>query len=309
MYRIGIDLGGTKTEGMVIDEHGVELARRRVDTPAQCYPAIVATVAGLVAALEGLVGRECRVGVGMPGALSTIDGTVKNANTTVLIGKPFAPDLEAALARPVRIENDANCFALSEARDGAAAGADPVFGAIIGTGTGGGLVVAGRVLRGANGIGGEWGHNPLPWPQSFETDGRACYCGKRGCLETYLSGPGLARTYVELGGSACDPPEIARRAAVGDVSAEAALCRYVDQLARGLASVVNVVDPAVIVLGGGLSNIAALYDELPPRLRVYAFSDHLVTTLRQARHGDSSGVRGAAWLWDARGEPAPLEAI
>ena len=306
MKRIGIDLGGTKTEAILIDSNGVELLRRRVPTPARDYGAIVATVAELVAELDAAAGSACPVGVGMPGAISSLTGGVKNANTTVLIGKPFAQDLAAELGRPVIVENDANCFALSEAQDGAAAGADPVFGVIIGTGTGGGVVVGGRVVRGANAIGGEWGHNPLPWPGADEFAGRPCYCGKSGCLETYLSGAGLARTYRELGGTDLDAREVAARAAGAEPQAAAALARYADQLARGLASVVNVIDPAVIVLGGGLSNIGALYRDVPRLLRRYAFSDHLVTELHPARHGDSSGVRGAAWLWNADGEPASL---
>ncbi|MBI4696675.1 MAG: ROK family protein [Gammaproteobacteria bacterium] len=306
MKRIGIDLGGTKTEGILIDARGRELARHRVPTPARDYAAIVDTVAGLVATLDAEAGMACPVGIGMPGAISTLTGGVKNANTTVLIGKPFAGDLAAELARPVIVENDANCFALSEARDGAAAGADPVFGVIIGTGTGGGIVVGGRVLRGANAIGGEWGHNPLPWPAADELAGRPCYCGKSGCLETFLSGAGLVRTYRDIGGTGCDASEVAARAAAAEALAEEALGRYADQLARGLANVVNVIDPAVIVLGGGLSNIGALYRDVPRLLREYAFSDHLVTEIHPARHGDSSGVRGAAWLWNASGEPASL---
>jgi fructokinase len=306
--RIGIDLGGTKTEGILIDARGRELARHRVPTPATDYAAIVDTVAGLVARLDAEAGMTCPVGVGMPGAISTLTGGVKNANTTVLIGKPFAEDLAAELARPVIVENDANCFALSEARDGAAEGADPVFGVIIGTGTGGGIVVGGRVLRGANAIGGEWGHNPLPWPATGDLAGRPCYCGKSGCLETFLSGAGLVRTYRDIGGTGCEASEVATRAAGGEARAEEALARYADQLARGLASVVNVIDPAVIVLGGGLSNIGALYRDVPRLLRQYAFSDHLVTELHPARHGDSSGVRGAAWLWNVSGEPASLAA-
>jgi fructokinase len=245
------------------------------------------------------------IGVGIPGALSRHSGRIKNANSTWLIGRPFDRDLERALGRPVRLANDANCFALSEARDGAAVGAASVFGVILGTGVGGGIVVDGRILEGRNAIAGEWGHNPLPWPRDDERPGPACYCGKAGCIETFLSGAGLARDHEAAGGTARSANEVAAAAAAGDPAAEATLTRYHDRLARALAHVVNILDPAVVVLGGGLSNLGSLYREVPARLPAYVFSDRVDTRIVAPRHGDSSGVRGAAWLWPASGAPAP----
>ncbi len=297
--RIGIDLGGTKIEIIALGDGGEVLARRRVATPQGDYPATLAAVAGLVAAVEDELGQRGSVGVGMPGALSRRTGLVKNANSTCLIGKPLQGDLENLLGRPVRLANDANCFALSEAADGAAAGADVVFGVIIGTGVGGGIVVGGRVLEGPNAIAGEWGHNPLPLPAGADLPLPACYCGRAGCVETYLSGPGLAADHLRMAGAALSPAEIVAAAVAGDAVCSATLARYADRLARALAGVINLLDPDVIVLGGGLSNIDALYDEVPSRWLPHVFSDAVSTRLVRAAHGDSSGVRGAAWLWPA----------
>lgn len=298
MLRLGIDLGGTKIEILALAEDGRVLLRRRVATPQGDYAATVAAVADLVAAAEAELGERGTVGIGMPGAESRVSGLIKNANSTCLIGQPLRRDLEARLGREVRLANDANCFALSEAVDGAAAGAEVVFGVILGTGCGAGVVVGGRVLTGANAIAGEWGHNPLPWPRDHERPGPACYCGKHGCLETWLSGPGLARDLTQvLLGSALTAQAIAARAEAGDPDCQAALERYEDRLARGLAQVINVLDPDVIVLGGGLSNMARLYHNVPRRWGAYVFSDHVATRLVPPRHGDASGVRGAAWLW------------
>jgi len=292
--RIGIDLGGTKIEGIAIAEDGAELGRRRIASPRDDYDATLAAIAGLVGDIEHDAGARGTVGVGIPGTISPATGLVKNANSTWLIGRPLADDLSARLGRPVRFANDANCFALSEATDGAGAGVASVFGVIIGTGTGGGIVIDGRVVTGANAIGGEWGHNPLPAMRDDERPGPACYCGRRGCIETFLSGPGLARDF---------PPgttarEIADRAESGDSAASQALARYEERLARALGSVINVIDPDVIVLGGGLSNIVRLYESVPKLWSDYVFSDRVATRLVRARHGDSSGVRGAAWLWE-----------
>jgi len=295
--RIGIDLGGTKIEAVAIDSAGRELARRRVPSPAHDYGAIVETIGGLVDGLERELGARATVGVGIPGVVSPATGLVKNANTTVLIGRPFDRDLGTRLGREVRLANDANCFAMSEAADGAAAGAAAVFAVILGTGVGGGLVIGGRIIVGANAIGGEWGHNPLPWPRDDERPGARCYCGQHGCIETFLSGPGLARDFAASAGRTLGAPEIVAAAAARDADALAALERYEDRLARALATVINIVDPDVIVLGGGLSNLARLYDSVPRRWLAWVFSDEVTTRLRPARHGDSSGVRGAAWLW------------
>jgi fructokinase len=302
--RIGIDLGGTKIEGVVIDDGGVLLARERVATPRDRYDDTVAAVAGLVTRLERDVSSRCTVGVGMPGAISPATGLVKNANSTWLNGRRFSTDLGAAIGRPVRVANDADCFALSEAADGAAAGAATVFGVIIGTGTGGGVIVNQRLVSGPNAIAGEWGHNPLPWPRDDERPGPACYCGRAGCIETFLSGPGVAREYAAAAGlpagqASPDAATIAARAAAGDTLAESIMLRYEDRLARGLAAIINVLDPHVIVLGGGLSNLARLYANVPPRWPAWVFSDRVDTRLVAAQHGDSSGVRGAAWLWTA----------
>lgn len=294
--RIGIDLGGTKIEAVALGPGGVELARRRVPTPQGDYVGTVRAVANLVAAVEAETGRRGRVGVGTPGAISPATGLIKNANSTCLIGQPLDRDLEAALARPVRFANDANCFALSEASDGAAAGADVVFGVILGTGVGGGIVVGGRVLAGPNAIAGEWGHNPLPWADADEQPGPACYCGKPGCIETFLSGPGLATDHAAATGERLDAEAIVA-AARTDAAAEASLRRYERRLAKALAHVINLLDPDVIVLGGGLSRIDRLYTNVPAVWGEYVFSDTVATRLVPPRHGDSSGVRGAAWLW------------
>ncbi len=295
-------MGGTKIEGIVLDRAGRELARRRVATPRDDYPATISAVAGLVADLEETSGRAASVGVGIPGAVSPATGLIKNANSAWLIGRPLDKDLEAALERPVRLANDANCFAVSEAADGAAKGASVVFGAILGTGVGGGVAIAGRVVQGANAIAGEWGHNPLPWPADDERPGRPCYCGKRGCNETFLSGPGFALDYRENGGRDLAPAEIAALADGGERAAAAALERYQERLARALASVINLLDPDVVVLGGGMSNIPGLYKAVPRLWGDWVFSDSCATPLRQNRHGDSSGVRGAAWLWPPEAE-------
>jgi fructokinase len=306
--RIGIDLGGTKIEGLALAEDGRELDRRRVAAPRGNYDDSIRAVVDLVSAIERDVAPACldeapqgrrRVGVGIPGAISQATGLIKNANSTWLIGRPLAQDLSRALGRPVRLANDANCFALSEATDGAAAGAAVVFGVIIGTGTGGGLVVDGRLVAGANAIAGEWGHNPLPAPEDDERPGPPCYCGRSGCIETFLSGPALARDYIALGGDDTSAADIAARAGAGEPRAVACIDRYERRFARAIATIINVVDPDVIVLGGGLSNITRLYDRVPALWGPHVFSDRVDTRLVRARHGDASGVRGAAWLWPA----------
>ncbi|HVA14338.1 MAG TPA: ROK family protein [Stellaceae bacterium] len=295
--RIGIDIGGTKIEAAALGDDGAIRLRRRLATPAGDYGGIVAAVKALVEGIEAALGRAESVGLGIPGTLSPATGLVKNANSTCLNGRPFDRDLAAALGRPVRLANDANCFALSEAVDGAAQGARVVFGVILGTGVGGGIVVDRQVLTGPNAIAGEWGHSPLPWPQNDERPGAPCYCGKRGCIETFLSGSGLSRDYHATTGLQVDAAAIAARAESGDPAARAALDRYADRLARGLATVINLLDPEIIVLGGGLGQIAALYHAVPERWGAYVFSDTVVTRLVPPRWGDSSGVRGAAWLW------------
>ena len=296
--RIGIDLGGTKIEAIGLDGDGRTLVRRRTPTPRHDYAATLLTVTELVIGIEAELGQPGTVGIGMPGTISPATGRVKNANSVWLNDQALVEDLERLLARPLRFANDANCFALSEARDGAAAGARTVFGAIVGTGTGGGIVVDGQVLTGPNGIAGEWGHNPMPWPRPGEWPGPSCYCGRTGCIETFLSGPGLSRDHEQATGEAADAAAIAARADLGDAGAEAALARYDDRMARALAAVVNVLDPDVIVLGGGMSNIARLYARVPGRWAEFVFSDRVDTRLVPPVHGDSSGVRGAAWLWD-----------
>jgi fructokinase len=298
--RIGVDLGGTKIEIIALDSHGAVVARRRRPTPRDDYSATVAAIAGLVDEIEQETGARGSVGVGIPGAISPATGLVKNANSTWLIGQPLDRDLAQALSRPVRLANDANCFAVSEAADGAARGAEVVFGVIIGTGTGGGIVVRGQPLHGANAIGGEWGHNPLPWPHPEEFPGPDCYCGRKGCIETWLSGPGLARAFRAETGRDLTALEIAAAAEAGDAGAGAAFARYEERMARALASVINVLDPEVIVLGGGLSNVRRLYENVPRLWGDYVFSDRVATRLVAPVHGDSSGVRGAAWLWPAQ---------
>lgn len=299
--RIGIDLGGTKTEIIVLGKGGEELLRERLPTPANDYGKILKTIHDLITSAEKRVGARCPVGVGIPGAISSLTGKIKNANTTCLIGKPLLEDLERILKRPVRLENDANCFALSEATDGAGVSSGVVFGVILGTGVGGGIVVNGQVLRGVNSIGGEWGHNPLPWPLDEERPGPACYCGKNGCIETFLSGPGLRQDHFRVCGQDLEPSEIVRRADAGDPECEMTLRRYEDRLTRSLAMVMNILDPDVIVLGGGLSNLKRLYENVPKFWGKYVFSDEVRSRLVPAKFGDSSGVRGAAWLWPAQG--------
>jgi fructokinase len=302
--RIGVDLGGTKIEIVALGDRDEELVRRRVPSPAHDYAAIVETIAALVESVERDCGLRATVGVGTPGAPSRRTGLMKNANSTVLIGRPLESDLGRRLQRPVRLANDANCFALSEAADGAGRDAACVFGVILGTGVGGGVVVDGRIVLGANAIAGEWGHNPLPWPQPGELPGPACYCGKHGCIETFLSGPGLARDHHAAGGTQAAGPAIVAAAQAGDPRAAATLARYYDRLARSLATVINVLDPDTVVLGGGVSNVLALYEEIPRRLAAYVFSDDVATSVRRAHHGDASGVRGAARLWDSCGSGA-----
>ncbi|MDE0195835.1 MAG: ROK family protein [bacterium] len=295
--RLGIDLGGTKIEGAILDRAGAIAARRRIDAPHGDYQATLDAIAGLVAELEAGAGVTCSLGVGIPGTVSAATGLVKNANSTWLIGHPLDRDLAARLDRPVRLANDANCFALSEAVDGAGREFGAVFGVILGTGVGGGLAVGKTLIGGANGIAGEWGHNPLPWPAPGESPGAECYCGLSGCIETFLCAAGLLRAY---GGGKCrTAPEIAEAAAAGDRAASAAVETYANRLARGLASVINLFDPEVIVLGGGLSNIGRLYRAVPEMWGEWVFSDTVETALVRNMHGDSSGVRGAAWLWPA----------
>ncbi|MGC2416077.1 MAG: ROK family protein [Stellaceae bacterium] len=295
--RIGIDLGGTKIEAAAIDPEGRIQLRRRIATPAGDYDGTIAALAALVAAIESAIGAKATVGVGMPGTIVADTGLVKNSNSTWLNHRPLGRDVQAALGRPVRFANDANCFALSEAIDGAAAGCGTVFGAILGTGVGGGIVIGGRLLIGTNAIAGEWGHNPLPAPLPDEMPGPSCYCGRSGCIETFLSGPGLAADHRVHTGRDLAGPQIVEGAAAGDPQCRASLDRYAGRLARALASVINLIDPDAIVLGGGLSACAMLYDEVPRRWGRHILSDRIVTRLVPPAHGDSSGVRGAAWLW------------
>jgi len=304
--RVGIDLGGTKIEGVALDADGREVARRRIATPAGDYRATLAAVRSLVESLESTAGRRASVGIGIPGAISPATGLIKNANSVCLIGHALDKDLERLLGRPVRLANDADCFALSEASDGAGAGARSVFGVILGTGVGGGLVYEGRLIQGPNAIAGEWGHNPLPWPRVWphgdERPGPACYCGRQGCIETFLSGPGLARDHAAATGETMSPEAIVAAAQAGDAAARDTMDRYTDRLARALATVINIYDPDVVVLGGGLSRVASLYQEVPRRWGAWIFSDRVDTQLRPPVHGDSSGVRGAAWLWPTKAE-------
>jgi fructokinase len=299
-FRIGIDVGGSKLEAIVLDAHGHERWRRRVPTPGGDYEATIEAVRALVAAAEnetGIAGAE--VGLGTPGS-ATPAGLIKNANSTCLNGRPLQRDLEAALGRPQRLANDADCLALSEATDGAGAGAPVVFAAILGTGVGAGIAVHGLVLQGPNGLAGEWGHNPLPWAEPDEP-ALACYCGRSGCIEAWLSGPAMARDHVAKGGAALDAAQIAARAAAGDAGCAATLARYESRLARALASVINLLDPHVIVLGGGLSRIERLYRNVPPLWATHVFAagagEAPRTRLVPSLHGDASGVRGAARLW------------
>jgi fructokinase len=297
--RIGVDLGGTKIEGVCLDRDGNVAARRRVPTPQGDYEGTVRAIADVVRHLEAETASRSSVGLGMPGIISPATGLVKNANSVCLNGHALDRDLASILARPVRVENDANCFALSEASDGSAAGRHCVFGVILGTGTGGGVVVEGRVLKGRNAVGGEWGHNSLPWPHPDETPGEPCYCGRNGCIETFLSGPALARAYFQTTGVSADGAAVVARARSGEGGAVSCLDQYVNRVARALASIINILDPDVIVLGGGLSAIERLYTDVPRQWSNYIFSDRVETELLPPKFGDSSGVRGAAWLWPA----------
>lgn len=296
--RFGIDLGGTKIELLAMRPDGREILRRRCATPQDDYAAILACIAELIRKAERELGCRARIGIGTPGAISKATGRMKNCNSICLNGQPLRADLEKLLARPVRIANDADCFALSEATDGAAAGASVAFGVILGTGVGGGIVIRGHLLEGPNAIAGEWGHNPLPWPTHDERPGPPCYCGRSGCIETFLSGPGLSRDHESTSGQHLDAKSIVARAEQGDHACESSLERYENRLARALAHIINIIDPQVVVLGGGLSNCARLYRNVPRIWGKYVFSDRVDTHLTPPLHGDSSGVRGAARLWD-----------
>jgi len=294
--HIGIDLGGTKTEIIAMGKGNESLLRRRIDTPQGDYQGAIRIITDLIKGVEKDLGHTGTIGIATPGAISPASGLIKNANSTCLNGKPFDRDLAEALGREIRIANDADCFTLSEAVDGAAAGATTVFGVIIGTGTGGGVVINQRLLSGPNAIAGEWGHNPLPWPRAEELPGHPCYCGQHACIETFLSGPGLSRHHTARFGQTLTAKEIVELSEQGNEDAENSLLQYEDQMARALASIINVIDPHVIVLGGGLSNIDRLYRNVPLLWGKYVFSDRVDTRLVKAKHGDSSGVRGAAWL-------------
>jgi len=296
--RIGVDVGGTKIEVIALDSAGNERLRRRVATPQTDYMATLMAIGKLVEATELELGQRGSIGVGIPGAESLASGLIKNANSTCLIGKPLRRDLQALLQREVRLANDANCFALSEAIDGAGQNANIVFGVILGTGVGGGIVVNGQVLTGANAIAGEWGHNPLPLPEKSDLPLPPCYCGRNGCIETYLCGPALSRDHFQSTGDQLDPAEIDRRATAGDTACEATLQRYENRLGRALAGIINILDPQIIVLGGGLSKLARLYRNLPTCCGPHVFSDVFYNKIVPPVHGDSSGVRGAAWLWN-----------
>lgn len=298
LLRLGIDLGGTKIEGCVLAHDGSEAARQRILAPQGNYEDTLAALASLIRDLEKQAGTAVTIGIGMPGSLSPSTGLVRNANSTWLNGRPLRQDLEAALGRPVRMANDANCFALSEATDGAGAGARSVFGIIIGTGCGGGLVFDGRVLEGARGIGGEWGHNPLPWADPDEHPGPTCWCGRTGCMEMWASGTGLSGDYKRRTGDLVSGHEIVARAALGEPAAKTSLDHHASRLARGLAHVINIADPEIIVLGGGLSKLPHLYEVLPGLAAPYVFSDVPAIVIRPPKWGDASGVRGAAWLWN-----------
>ncbi len=295
--RLGIDLGGTKIAGVALGPGGRMLAEHRMPAPRHDYAATVGAIADMVRELEEDAGGQGSIGVGMPGSLSPSSGLVQNANSTWLNGRPFRRDLEAQIERPVRLANDANCFALSEAVDGAGAGARSVFGVILGTGCGGGLVLDGALIDGPRGIGGEWGHNPLPWAEASEHPGPTCWCGRRGCVETWVSGPGLEADHAKATGEQLSAEAIAARAAGGDAAALATLDRHASRLARGLASVINIFDPEVIVLGGGLSKLAHLYAELPALVAPYVLAEQAQVVIKPPLWGDASGVRGAAWLW------------
>ncbi|WP_047492893.1 ROK family protein [Terriglobus sp. TAA 43] len=295
--RIGVDLGGTKIEGRAFDNNGQELDRLRVPTPREDYDGTVATIIEVAKSLETRLGQQGTLGVGIPGSVVKSTGLVKNANSTWLNGRPLEKDLSKAWGREVRCANDANCLAVSEAVDGAGAGYNVVFGVILGTGCGGGVAIAGRVHNGPNGIGGEWGHNSLPMQREGEWPGPECYCGQRGCMETWVAGSGLERDFLAVTGKALRGPEIVKLSESGDAEAEAALARLEDRLARGLSNVCNLLDPDAIVFGGGLSQLDRLYTNVPQLIAQYTFGKGFETPLRKAVHGDASGVRGAAWLW------------
>ncbi len=295
--RLGIDLGGSKIAGVALGPGGATVAEHRMAAPRGDYAATLRAIGDMIAKLEQEAGAGGTVGIGMPGSISPASGLVQNANSTWLNGKAFGRDLEIHLRRPVRLANDANCFALSEAADGAGAGSRSVFGVILGTGCGGGLVFDGRLIDGPHSIGGEWGHNPLPWATADEHPGPLCWCGRNGCLETWVSGPGLEADHARVTGVALTSEEIAARAERGETQVRATLERHASRLARGLAHVVNIFDPSVIVLGGGLSKLAHLYAELPVRMAPYVFAERAEVTVKPPRWGDASGVRGAAWLW------------
>jgi fructokinase len=305
--RIGIDLGGTKIEAICLAADGTELARQRVVSPQGDYAATIQTIVELVANIEQETAQSGSIGIGIPGTISPSSGLVKNANSTWLIGKPLDQDLTAALGRSVRLANDANCFTLSEATDGAAKGIELVFGVILGTGVGGGIVINGEIISGPNSVAGEWGHNPLPWMTDDERPGPDCYCGQSGCIETFLNGAGLAQLYPAKSYQAgtLTAEEIADLASKNEAVAGMAIDKYAERLARALASVINVLDPEVIVLGGGLSNIDKLYESVPTLWQNWTFSDEISTQLVKNQHGDSSGVRGAAWLWPDEAAEAP----
>ena len=296
--RIGIDLGGTKIEGIALDDAGIEVFRKRIDAPQGVYQNTLMAIVKLVTEIEGATQDKGTVGIGIPGTISPKTNLIKNANSTWLIGQPLHTDLEALLKRDIRIENDANCFIVSEATDGAAKNTEISFGVIIGTGTGGGIFIRGQSIIGANAIAGEWGHNPLPWPTPNELPGRECYCGKQGCIETWLSGPGFALDYqLNNQQQNISAKDIVLLAQQGNELAQESLQLYEERLAKSLATIINVIDPDVIVLGGGMSNVNQLYESVPKRWGKYIFSDHVDTKLVPPIHGDSSGVRGAAWLW------------
>lgn len=296
--RIGIDLGGTKIEVIALDDSGHQLYCQRVTTPQGEYKKILQAIKKLIDDVEKKLGQQGSIGIATPGALSPATGLLRNSNSVCMNGMPVKKDLEKILQREIRIANDANCFALSEATDGAAAGAAVVFGVIVGTGTGAGVVVNGHVLTGPNAIAGEWGHNPLPWPEDEERPGSKCYCGKFGCIETFLSGPALSADYFKQASEKTSAKEIVEKAEQGDELAEHCLQRYEDRMARGLSHIINVIDPNIIVLGGGMSNIQRLYKNVPEIWGKYVFSDKVFTKLIAPEYGDSSGVRGAAWLWN-----------
>ncbi len=299
--RFGVDLGGTKIELLALSSDGQEVFRERVATPQGDYEGTLSAIVGLVHRAEGKLGSKGTLGIGAPGAVSRRTGRLKNSNSLCLNDRPLREDLEARLSRPVRLANDADCFALSEASDGAGQGHPVVFGVILGTGVGGGIVVHGRLLQGPNAIAGEWGHNPLPWPSGEECEGPACYCGRRGCIETYLSGPGLAADDLRVAGKGRTGPQIVAASEQGDPTAEASMARYEERLGRALAHVINLIDPDVIVLGGGVGQCDRLYRNVPKYWGDFVFSDAVETQLKPPVHGDSSGVRGAAWLWPLEG--------